>query len=107
MSKKTTMPRTGSQEKLRVSSNIMRALAHPLRIRMLQFIDTKGTAFVNEIYEAMDIEQSIASQHLRILRQSNLVFTRREQKFVFYSVNYAIMQQATQAASIMATFVNA
>jgi ArsR family transcriptional regulator len=83
----------------------MRALAHPLRIRMLQFIDTNGSACVNEIFAAMDIEQSIASQHLRILRQAQLVFTRREQKFIHYSLNYGRMQEAGKTAGIIAAFV--
>jgi ArsR family transcriptional regulator len=104
MSKQLTLP-TESVEELQAASEIMRALAHPLRLKMLHFMDEKGASCVNDIFEAMGIEQSIASQHLRILRQTGLVFTRREQKFVYYSVNYAKVDLAGKTAVIIATFV--
>jgi DNA-binding transcriptional ArsR family regulator len=91
-------------EALRISSDIMRALAHPLRIKMLAFIDSKESACVQDIYEALQMEQSIASQHLRILRSAGLVHTRREQKFVFYSLDYPRLQKAVQVAGVLFTF---
>ena len=39
-----------NNEKLQVSSDLMRALAHPLRLKILQFIDKHGTINVNKIY---------------------------------------------------------
>ncbi|MEI6407935.1 MAG: metalloregulator ArsR/SmtB family transcription factor [Bacteroidota bacterium] len=105
MSKHSSTHPAGN-EHLRISSNIMRALAHPLRMKILQFIDSKGTSCVNDIFAAMEIEQSIASQHLRILRLADLVHTRREQKFVFYSINYPKVEEAKKSAAIMALFVD-
>lgn len=83
----------------------MRALAHPLRMRMLLFLDEHQSACVHEIFEAMNIEQSIASQHLRILRLADLVHTRREQKFVYYSLNYTRLHAAGLSAGVLAKFV--
>jgi len=105
MSKTTSPPRPVGNDHLRVSSNIMRALAHPLRMQMLHFIDKNGSACVNEIFSAMNIEQSIASQHLRILRQAQLVLTRRDQKFVHYTLNYGKMVEAGKVAVALAGFV--
>lgn len=102
---KMSPPRPSGHDHIRASSNIMRALAHPLRMKMLHFIDLNGSACVNEIFAAMEIEQSIASQHLRILRQADLVITRREQKFVHYSLNYGKMEEAGKVAGVLATFV--
>ncbi len=76
-----------SHEKLRNSSNIFRALAHPLRIRMVGIIGSKDAVCVNEIFETLGIEQSLASQHLRILRQASLVTTHRQGKFIYYAVD--------------------
>ena len=76
-----------SPDKLRQSSNIFRALAHPLRMRIVSVIWNKDAVCVNEIFEALGIEQSLASQHLRILRQAQLVTTRREGKFIYYTVD--------------------
>ena len=41
----------------------------------------------------MRLEQSITSQHLRILRNADLVNTRREGKFIYYSLNYDKIDQ--------------
>lgn len=77
-----------NNEKLRESSELMRALAHPLRIKILEFIDQNGSVNVNKIYNTLKLEQSITSQHLRILRAVGLVQTEREGKYIHYSLNY-------------------
>jgi len=60
-------------DKLHYSSELMRALAHPLRLKILEFIDEHKTINVNKIYSSLDLEQSITSQHLKILRMSGVV----------------------------------
>lgn len=79
---------TINHEKLQDSSEILRALAHPLRMKILEFIDQNETINVNKIYNTLQLEQSITSQHLRILRLAGLVNTEREGKFIHYSINY-------------------
>ena len=83
--------------KLGVSSDILRALAHPLRIQILEFIDGHGTINVNKIYHTLNLEQSITSQHLRILRKNGLVFTHRDGKYVHYSLNYPKIHTVVKA----------
>lgn len=80
------------QSKLDQAALLMRALAHPLRIKILSLLDKNKTTNVTKIYKSLNTEQSIVSQHLKILRQSNLVSTKREGKFIFYSVNYTNIQ---------------
>ena len=77
-----------NNEKLEDSSEILRALAHPLRMKILEFIDKNDTINVNKIYNTLKLEQSITSQHLRILRLAGLVTTTRDGKFIHYSINY-------------------
>jgi DNA-binding transcriptional ArsR family regulator len=43
---------------------------------------------VTAVYKAMKFEQTVASQHLAILRRAGLVNWERESKLIFYSVNY-------------------
>ncbi len=85
------------QDKLDHSSEILRALAHPLRLRILQFIDQNDTINVNKIYNNLKLEQSITSQHLRILRAAGLVDTEKEGKFRHYQINYARIQTVLNA----------
>ena len=82
-----------NNEKLRASSELLRALAHPLRIKILEFIDQSGSVNVNKIYNTLKLEQSITSQHLRILRSVGLVVTEREGKYIHYSLNYERIAQ--------------
>lgn len=77
------------QEHLDISAGLLRAIAHPLRLKILKFIDRNNTINVNKIYNELNLEQSITSQHLRILRKADLVSTRREGKYVLYSLDYA------------------
>lgn len=77
-----------SNDKLDLASSILRALAHPLRLKLLMYIHENKQVNVNKIYSALGLEQSITSQHLRILRDNNLVLTTREGKFIHYSLNY-------------------
>lgn len=86
-------------EKLETSCELMRALAHPLRLRILEFIDQNGTINVNKIYNALKIEQSITSQHLKIMRLAGVIDAFREGKFVHYSINYSIVKRAEIAVN--------
>ncbi len=75
-------------DKLRISTEILRALCHPLRMKILQYIDENENINVNKIYNTLKLEQSITSQHLRILRNAGIVTTSREGKFIYYNIEY-------------------
>ncbi len=72
---------------------IVRAVNHKLRQTMLKLLDDHQKMTVTEMYVKLRIEQSVASQHLAILRRANVVVTKREGKFIFYSVNYARLSE--------------
>jgi DNA-binding transcriptional ArsR family regulator len=65
----------------------LRAVNHPLRKEMMQLIQEKGKVTVTELYIKLRIEQSVASQHLAILRKADVLTTERDGKFIYYSVN--------------------
>lgn len=88
-----------NNEKLHYSSELMRALAHPLRLKILEFIDGQGKINVNKIYKSLSIEQSITSQHLRILRMAGVVDCSRDGKFMHYNINYDIVEKAQKAVN--------
>jgi len=67
---------------------ILRAVNHKLRQQMIKLIDDKKGITVTEIYVKLRLEQSVASQHLAILRRAGIVITERDGKFIHYSVNY-------------------
>lgn len=91
---------TINNERLKTSSEILRALAHPLRLRILEFIDQHKTINVNKIYNTLKLEQSITSQHLRILRLAGIVITKREGKFIHYSIDYSKVTNVLKAVDV-------
>lgn len=88
-----------NHEKLQHSSEILRAVAHPLRLKILEFIDQNELINVNKIYNSLNLEQSITSQHLRILRMAGLVHTQRDGKFIHYSLDYDKLRIAVEAVN--------
>lgn len=67
---------------------IFRAINHRLRQDILRLIHRAGRITVTELYRKMDLEQSVTSQHLAILRKARFVVAERSSRFIFYSVNY-------------------
>ncbi len=74
---------------------ILKALNHKLRLQMLKLIDESQKITVTEIYVKLRIEQSVASQHLAMLRRANIVTTKREGKFIYYFINYNRVEEIT------------
>ena len=66
----------------------IRAVNHPLRKTMIELLDKNKEMMVTDIYVRLRLEQSVASQHLAILRNQGIVKTRRDGKQINYSVNY-------------------
>ena len=75
---------------------ILRAVNHKLRQQILKLIDEQGKITVTEIYVKLRLEQSVASQHLAILRKAGFVNTDREGKFIYYSVNTSRLEELNQ-----------
>ena len=61
-------------------------IAHPLRLRILEFVDVSGASSVSVITKAVEEEQVIVSQSLKKLREANLVKTERRGIFIYYNI---------------------
>ena len=72
---------------------VLRAVNHKLRQQILKQIDEVGKITVTELYVKLRLEQSVASQHLAILRKAGFVKTYRDGKFIYYSVNAERLQE--------------
>ena len=67
----------------------MRAINYKLRQQIIKLIAENKRMNVTDIYVKLRLEQSVASQHLSILRRANIVITERDGKFIHYSLNPA------------------
>jgi DNA-binding transcriptional ArsR family regulator len=86
---------------IRKGALIMRAIRHTLRQKMLKLIHENGRLSVTEIYVKLRIEQSVASQHLAILRKAGFVVTEREGKQIFYSINHNRIHEVNNVISAL------
>ena len=69
------------------ASLVLRSLNHKLRQQIIKIINEGSKLTVTEIYVRLRLEQSVASQHLAILRKAGIVSTKREGKFIYYTIN--------------------
>ena len=66
----------------------LRSLNNKLRQQVIKTIDENKKITVTQLYIKLRLEQSVASQHLAILRKAGIVSTERDGKFIFYTVNF-------------------
>jgi DNA-binding transcriptional ArsR family regulator len=90
----TVIPASASDPELTIdtldvkkAAIILRSVNHKLRQIILKYIGEKERVTVTEIFEHLLLEQAVASQQLAILRRTGFVKTKREGKFIYYSVN--------------------
>lgn len=72
--------------KLEMAASKLRAIAHPMRIAIIDLLNEKPKLSVTEIYSKLDIEQASASHHLNILKNKGVLVSKREGKKIYYSL---------------------
>ena len=87
---------------LRKAVLVLRAVNHNLRQQIIDLLDENGKMNVTDIYVKLRLEQSVASQHLAILRKAGVVITVREGKFIHYSLNYNRLEQINELVEDLA-----
>jgi len=86
-----------NQNKIKRAQAILRAVSHNLRRSILDTIELNDNKItVTEIYVKLRLEQSVASQHLAILRKAGIVKTERSGKLIYYSVNSLVIEDVLQ-----------
>jgi len=74
-----------------------KALAHPVRIRILELL-VRGDRSVQELQEALGVDQPVVSQQLGVLRTSNIVVGRKEGVSVRYAVRDPLVGELLDVA---------
>ena len=72
-----------------IKANLFKALAHPARIRVLEILSAGGRPTpVSEILARTDIEPTLLSQHLAVLKRHHVVTNHRIGNAVFYELSH-------------------
>ena len=82
----TTPKITGDPARASYIAEVLKALAHPLRIRIVALLCQEGECHVNAIAERLGVKQAVLSQQLRILRMRKLVDVVRKNGFARYRI---------------------
>jgi ArsR family transcriptional regulator len=69
-------------------AGVLKALADPVRIRLLSLIASSGAgeACVCDLADEFDVSQPTISHHLKVLREAGLLTSERRASWVYYQV---------------------
>jgi DNA-binding transcriptional ArsR family regulator len=87
---------------LRKAALVLRAVNHKLRQRMIDLLEENKQMTVTDIYIKLRLEQSVASQHLAILRKAGVVQTDRQGKYIYYSLDGERLTQISRLVEELA-----
>ena len=82
--------------KIKKAALILRALNNKLRQQVIKTIHENKRLTVTQLYVKLRLEQSVASQHLAILRKAGIVSTERDGKFIFYTINFSRIESINE-----------
>jgi len=81
---------------LQERAEMLKAMAHPTRIAMIEMLYEDKELTVSEIHNTLEIEQAVASNHLGILKSKNIVKCHRDGKKMYYSLKMQNVHNVVQ-----------
>lgn len=73
-------------DKLEKAAFILKTVAHPVRLRIIELLDQNGPMTVSDLCEALDCEQSLTSHHLSNMKYKGILQSQRSGKNIHYSL---------------------
>ncbi len=70
------------------TSASLKAIAHPIRLSMIDLLRDGKRMNVTQIYKTLGLEQAVASQHLSILKEKNILDSKRQGKHSYYFLKH-------------------
>lgn len=84
-SRKQVRPNLLSMRALQQAAECLKALAHPVRLRILQLV-LSGRHTVGELAVECDVPQNVASEHLRLMQRCGFLDPEKEGRRTYYRV---------------------
>ncbi len=73
--------------KLPHAVDMLKAIAHPIRLAIIELLNAQNEQMcVSQIHEALDTEQAVVSQHLKILKDKGILDYSKDGKHCFYYI---------------------
>lgn len=73
-------------EKLSEYARMLKAVGHPIRLRLLCLIERQADPCVSDMWKCLNQPQPVISQHLAILKQNNIVSAEVQKTRRVYSI---------------------
>lgn len=75
-----------SIEVLSRMAEVLKLLAHAYRLKIVEFLSSRGDTPVHEMVEVLGFPQAVISHHLGKLRQAGLIAAERRGREVWYRI---------------------
>jgi ArsR family transcriptional regulator len=72
--------------KLEKIASILKTVAHPTRLGIINLLDKHGSLSVGDICKYLETEQSLTSHHLLTMRLRGLIKVKRDGRSMMYSI---------------------
>ncbi|MCK4748321.1 MAG: helix-turn-helix transcriptional regulator, partial [Bacteroidales bacterium] len=86
-------------EEVERAANMMKAISHPMRLAILDYLSDDNQLSVTEIHNLLHIEQSTASHHLGILKDKGILASTRQGKRTLYYLKRRNLSQLVRCIS--------
>ena len=86
-------------EAMERAAGMLKAIAHPMRIAILNHLEDGKKLTVTEIHNLLEIEQSTTSHHLGILKDKGVLASKREGKNTFYYIKHNSLRSIVDCVS--------
>jgi ArsR family transcriptional regulator len=87
-------------EQLETMTELLRAIAHPIRLTIIDLLQEGKQLTVSQIQKELGTEQAVASHHLIILKNKDVLFCRRSGKTILYSLKNENISQLVHFARL-------
>jgi len=88
-----------NQESLEKAAYILKTIAHPARLAIIDVLNKNEKMQVNEICKTLSLEQSIVSHHLINMRIKGLLKATKSGNCVYYSLKEQNLHQIITCVS--------
>lgn len=88
-----------NSDQLETAANMLKAIAHPMRIAILNYLEDGKKLTVTEIHELLQIEQSTTSHHLGILKDKGVLASKRDGKNTYYFLKHEKLSYIVECIS--------
>jgi DNA-binding transcriptional ArsR family regulator len=75
-----------------INDKVFKALSDSKRRKILQLLRQNVTMTAGEISDCFDISKPAISDHLKLLKGADLIYSEKKGQYIFYSLNASIFE---------------